>query len=103
MPASLDAPIGDDDGNLGDVVIDTRVPSPEDAVVASQAVEHVHDALSTLDAREREVLVLRFGIEAGREHTLAEIGTRLNLSRERVRQIEAAALSKLRTGRGRAA
>jgi len=98
LPFSLDAPTGDDDDNttVREFVTDRSVPSPEDEVLASEMAGRLEQALAPLNAREQEVLRLRFGLASDREHTLAEVGRRLGLSRERVRQIESRALAKLR-------
>jgi RNA polymerase primary sigma factor len=105
VPYSLDMPARpgqrDSDGTpLGHLVPDRVAPSPEDDALQRELAERVEAALAPLDDREREVVRLRFGLSTDREHTLAEIGHRLGLSRERVRQLELRAMSKLR---GRAA
>ncbi len=95
-PSSLDAPVGEDDeSSLRDFVSD-QAASPEEEALRREMARRVEDALAPLDAREQEVLRLRFGLTSDHEHTLAEVGRKLGLSRERVRQIEARALSKLR-------
>ena len=99
QPASLDAKIGDEDTELGDLLPDTTSVSPEDATLAGELASEVEKAMSALTDREREVIRLRFGLASGREHTLDEIGRRLMLSRERVRQIEARAMAKIRAGK----
>ena len=78
-------------------------PSPEEAVIRSQLAEEVERAMAPLSDREREILRLRYGFGLDRELTFEEIGRRLSLTRERVRQIEAKAMAKLRAGRGHAA
>ncbi len=96
-PASLDAPtMFDGEKSLGDIVANDTTPMPDDEVASARMRRSARDLLTTLDARERRVLGMRFGLEGSSEHTLEEIGTVLSLSRERVRQIEAAALRKLR-------
>jgi RNA polymerase primary sigma factor len=96
-PVSLETPVGDDDdASLGDFVEDTEATPPSDA--ASMAVLHteMEDMLDTLSPRERRVLQLRFGLADGHERTLEEVGKRFGVTRERIRQIEAKALRKLR-------
>ncbi len=100
--ASLDAPIGEESA-LADVVRDAATASPEEALIQGQRAEQIERAMAPLNEREREVMRLRYGLSMDREYTLAEIGRRLSLSRERVRQIEARALAKLRAASGRAA
>jgi RNA polymerase primary sigma factor len=101
---SLETPVGDDEGtSLGTLIADTSARSPETAVINRQMAEEVERAMASLTEREREVLRLRYGLGLDRELTLAEIGRRLSISRERVRQIEARALAKMRAGRGAAA
>ena len=104
QPASLDAPIqsGDEETRLGDLLKDVTVGSPEDAAIRSDMAEQIEHVLEPLNDREKEVLRLRYGLGTDREYTLEEIGRRLAVTRERVRQIEARALAKLRTN-GRAA
>jgi RNA polymerase primary sigma factor len=104
LPSSLHAPVGDDEQTeLGDLLPDAAAPSPESAAMAGELAEEVERAMADLTDREREVLRLRFGLATSREHTLGEIGRRLMLSRERVRQIEASAMAKIRAKRGQAA
>ncbi len=104
LPSSLHAPVGDDDQTeLGDLLPDAAAPSPESTAMAGELAEEVERAMADLTDREREVLRLRFGLATSREHTLGEIGRRLMLSRERVRQIEASAMAKIRAKRGQAA
>jgi RNA polymerase primary sigma factor len=104
LPSSLHAPVGDDDQTeLGDLLPDAAAPSPESTAMAGELAEEVERAMADLTEREREVLRLRFGLATSREHTLGEIGRRLMLSRERVRQIEASAMAKIRAKRGQAA
>ena len=104
QPASLDAPVGDADGaQLHDLVGDAMAGSPEESAIFQDMAHHVEHVLSVLTEREREVLRLRYGLGTDREHTLEEIGRRLAITRERVRQIESRALAKLRARNGRAA
>ena len=103
-PASLEAPLGEDEETpLGHFLRDAAAIDPEEDAVRRQVGDEVERALSALTEREQEVLRLRYGLGLDRELTLAEIGHKLSLSRERVRQIEAKALEKMRAGRGRAA
>jgi len=102
-PYSLEMKIGEDEGTeLGDILRDRTVQSPEDTALESDLSNEVERALAPLSDREKEVLRLRYGLGTDREYTLEEIGRRLSVTRERVRQIEARALSKLRSN-GRAA
>ena len=96
-PASLETPIGEeDDSNLGDFVADSNVVSPEGNVESVMLREHIDSLLGDLKERERQVIVLRFGLEDGHPRTLEEVGKEFNVTRERIRQIEAKALRKLR-------
>lgn len=96
-PASLETPIGEeDDSNLGDFVADANVLSPEGNVESVMLREHIDTLLSDLKERERQVLILRFGLEDGHPRTLEEVGKEFKVTRERIRQIEAKALRKLR-------
>lgn len=96
-PRSLSEPLGEDGtGELGDLVVDRRASSPVDAVVDEFRTTAVADLLVQLNPREREVIRLRFGLDRDAPMTLAEIGRHFNLTRERIRQIEADALAKLR-------
>ena len=96
-PASLETPIGEeDDSNLGDFVADSNVVSPEGNVESEMLREHIDTLLGDLKERERQVIVLRFGLEDGHPRTLEEVGKEFNVTRERIRQIEAKALRKLR-------
>ena len=96
-PASLETPIGEeDDSNLGDFVADNNVVTPEGNVESVMLREHIDALLGDLKERERQVIVLRFGLEDGHPRTLEEVGKELNVTRERIRQIEAKALRKLR-------
>jgi len=96
-PASLETPIGEeDDSNLGDFVADNNVLTPEGNVESVMLREHIDTLLKDLKERERQVIVLRFGLEDGHPRTLEEVGKEFNVTRERIRQIEAKALRKLR-------
>ena len=96
-PASLETPIGEeDDSNLGDFVADNNIVTPEGNVESVMLREHIDALLGDLKERERQVIVLRFGLEDGHPRTLEEVGKELNVTRERIRQIEAKALRKLR-------
>jgi RNA polymerase primary sigma factor len=104
QPASLEAAIGEDEeSRLGDLVRDVATDSPEEAAIRGQMAEEVERAMATLTDREKEVMRLRYGLGTDREHTLEEVGRRLSVTRERVRQIEARAVAKMRANRGRAA
>ena len=99
-PYSLEMKIGEDESTeLGDVLRDTTVRSPEDTAIESDLANEVERALAPLSDREKEVLRLRYGLGSDREYTLEEIGRRLSVTRERVRQIESRALQKLRAAR----
>jgi len=97
-PVSLETPIGEEEeSHLGDFIPDENMPSPEDAVAGTLLKEQIMEVLDTaLTTREREVIILRFGLNDERERTLEEVGKRLDVTRERVRQIEAKALRKIR-------
>jgi RNA polymerase primary sigma factor len=96
-PVSLETPIGEEeDSNLGDFIPDELGEAPSDAASYQMLRESMEDVLSSLSEREREVLRLRFGLEDGRSRTLEEVGKQFNVTRERIRQIEAKALRKLR-------
>jgi RNA polymerase sigma factor (sigma-70 family) len=96
-PVSLATPVGSDgETELGDVVADTTAPSPFDLVAGNLLGEEVEKLLSRLGQREREILRLRYGLDRGEPRTLEEVGDALNLTRERIRQIERSALAKLR-------
>ena len=96
-PASLETPIGEeDDSNLGDFVADSNAVTPEGNVESVMLREHIDALLGDLKERERQVIVLRFGLEDGHPRTLEEVGKAFNVTRERIRQIEAKALRKLR-------
>ena len=96
-PVSLETPIGEEeDSHLGDFIPDDGAPAPADAASHTMLREQLSDVLSTLTPREEKVLRLRFGLEDGRSRTLEEVGREFNVTRERIRQIEAKALRKLR-------
>jgi RNA polymerase primary sigma factor len=103
-PASLEALIGEhEETPLGDLVRDVTSRSPEEDVIRGDLAREVERAMGPLTDREREVLRLRYGLGLDRELTLEEIGRRLSLTRERIRQIEAKAMAKIRAARGHAA
>jgi RNA polymerase primary sigma factor len=96
-PVSLETPIGEEeDSHLGDFIPDDEVLKPEDAAAFSLLKEQLNDILGTLTDRERNVLIMRFGLRDGRLRTLEEVGKEFDVTRERIRQIEAKALRKLR-------
>ena len=96
-PVSLETPVGEeDDSHLGDFIEDQDAPAPADAASFMLLKEQLEDVLGTLTPREKNVLRLRFGLEDGRARTLEEVGKSVNVTRERIRQIEAKALRKLR-------
>jgi RNA polymerase primary sigma factor len=96
-PVSLETPIGEDeDSNLGDFIEDKKAKNPIDEVTYLKLQENTKAILDTLSPREASVLRLRFGIDCASDHTLEEVGKRFNVTRERIRQIEAKALRKLR-------
>ncbi|HVO68392.1 MAG TPA: RNA polymerase sigma factor RpoD [Aggregatilineaceae bacterium] len=96
-PMSLEMPIGQEDSSLlGDFIEDDKIMGPVDAAARQLLKEQIRGALSVLNAREREVLEMRFGLTDGQEHTLEEVGRHFGVTRERIRQIEAKALRKLR-------
>ncbi len=96
-PVSLETPIGEEeDSHLGDFIPDDDAPAPADAASHTLLKEQLADVLDTLTPREEKVLRLRFGLEDGRSRTLEEVGKEFNVTRERIRQIEAKALRKLR-------
>ena len=96
-PASLETPIGEeDDSNLGDFVADNNTVTPEANIEAVMLREHIDQLLQDLKERERQVIILRFGLEDGHPRTLEEVGKEFSVTRERIRQIEAKALRKLR-------
>jgi len=96
-PISLEAPVGTEDNSLlGDFIEDEEATEPMDAAAREMLREQVKHALAVLSDREREVLEMRFGLLDGKDHTLEEVGQAFNVTRERIRQIEAKALRKLR-------
>ena len=96
-PVSMETPIGEEeDSHLGDFIQDDNVPVPADAAAFTLLKEQLEEVLGTLTEREQKVLTLRFGLEDGRARTLEEVGREFNVTRERIRQIEAKALRKLR-------
>ena len=96
-PMSLDSPVGSEDNSqLGDFIEDQDAPEPMDAAARDMLREQIQNALAVLSEREREVLEMRFGLLDGKDHTLEEVGQAFNVTRERIRQIEAKALRKLR-------
>ena len=96
-PVSLETPIGEEeDSHLGDFIPDEDAPAPSDVASHTMLKEQLAEVLSTLTPREEKVLRLRFGLEDGRSRTLEEVGKEFNVTRERIRQIEAKALGKLR-------
>jgi RNA polymerase primary sigma factor len=104
IPTSLDAAVGEDEeSTLGNILRDAAALSPEEEAIRGQMAAEVERAMAPLNEREREVLRLRYGLGLDRELTLEEIGRRLSVTRERVRQIESKALAKLRAARNSAA
>lgn len=95
-PISLETPVGEEDSHLGDFIEDKNVINPADAIVNLNLAEQTRRVLATLTAREEKVLRMRFGIGEESDHTLEEVGQDFNVTRERIRQIEAKALRKLR-------
>ena len=96
-PVSLESPVGEeDDSHLGDFIEDDSALSPADSAAFSMLRAELATALESLTDRERQVVKLRFGLEDGRARTLEEVGKEFNVTRERIRQIEAKALRKLR-------
>jgi RNA polymerase primary sigma factor len=96
-PMSLEMPVGQEDSSLlGDFIEDDKILGPVDAAARQLLKEQIRGALAILNAREREVLEMRFGLSDGQEHTLEEVGRHFGVTRERIRQIEAKALRKLR-------
>jgi RNA polymerase primary sigma factor len=93
-PLSLDAPIGEDT-SLGQLVPDLLIPSPEEEALREEAIRRVQEALECLPMREREILYRRFGLDGEDEQTLEQVGDRMRVTRERVRQLEARALRRL--------
>ena len=96
-PISLDTPVGNEDNSyLGDFIEDDSLPGPVDAASRRLLKEQMAEILDALNERERKVLIMRFGLEDGVTRTLEDVGKEFNVTRERVRQIEAKALRKLR-------
>ena len=96
-PVSLETPIGEEeDSHLGDFIPDEDIPAPADAAAFSLLKDQLNEVLNTLTEREKEVLKLRFGLKDGKARTLEEVGSQFEVTRERIRQIEAKALRKLR-------
>jgi RNA polymerase primary sigma factor len=96
-PISLDTPVGNEDNSyLGDFIEDDSLPGPVDAASRHLLKEQMAEILEALNERERKVLIMRFGLEDGVTRTLEDVGKEFNVTRERVRQIEAKALRKLR-------
>ena len=95
-PVSLEAPVGEDDSHLGDFIEDKNAECPQEAAIRSSLADHTRDVLSTLPEREARVLKMRYGIDERTKHTLEEVGNDFDVTRERIRQIEAKALRKLR-------
>jgi RNA polymerase primary sigma factor len=96
-PISLETPVGEEDeSHLGDFLIDRRVTSPSEAVINLNLREQTAEVLKTLSPREEKIVKMRFGLQDGSEHTLEEVGQHFAVTRERIRQIEAKALRKLR-------
>lgn len=96
-PVSLESPIGEEeDSTLGDFIKDSEATAPEDAASEAMLREHVLEVLDSLSPREQKVLKLRFGLEDGRSRTLEEVGKRFDVTRERIRQIEAKAIRRIR-------
>ena len=95
-PISLETPVGEEDSHLGDFIEDKKVINPSDAIVNLNLAEQTRQVLATLTPREEKVLRMRFGIGEESDHTLEEVGQDFNVTRERIRQIEAKALRKLR-------
>jgi RNA polymerase primary sigma factor len=96
-PVSIDRPVGDEESSsLGEIIEDEEAPSPIEVAARQMLREQVQRALTSLSDREREVLELRFGLKDGKDHTLEEVSRYFDVTRERIRQIEAKALRKLR-------
>ena len=96
-PISLETPVGDDDGNLMDLIEDSKITTPIEVLEMTELKQLMRDALcKSLNQREEDIVKMRFGIDEEREHTLEEVGKKFKVTRERVRQIEVKALSKLK-------
>jgi RNA polymerase primary sigma factor len=96
-PISLETPVGEEDeSHLGDFLVDRGVVSPSEAVINLNLREQTAQVLKTLTPREEKIIKMRFGLDDGSEHTLEEVGQNFAVTRERIRQIEAKALRKLR-------
>jgi RNA polymerase primary sigma factor len=96
-PISLETPVGEEEeSHLGDFIVDRRVVSPSEAVINLNLREQTAEVLKTLSPREEKIIKMRFGLQDGSEHTLEEVGQHFAVTRERIRQIEAKALRKLR-------
>ena len=96
-PISMETPIGDDeDSHLGDFIEDSTISLPVDSATSNSLQDATREVLSSLTAREAKVLRMRFGINMNTDHTLEEVGKQFDVTRERIRQIEAKALRKLR-------
>ena len=96
-PISLETPVGEEEeSHLGDFIVDKRVVSPSEAVINLNLREQTAEVLKTLTPREERIIKMRFGLQDGSEHTLEEVGQHFAVTRERIRQIEAKALRKLR-------
>jgi RNA polymerase primary sigma factor len=96
-PISLETPVGEEEeSHLGDFIVDKRVVSPSEAVINLNLREQTAEVLKTLSPREEKIIKMRFGLQDGSEHTLEEVGQHFAVTRERIRQIEAKALRKLR-------
>ena len=96
-PISLETPVGEEEeSHLGDFLIDHAVVSPSEAVINLNLREQTAQVLKTLTPREEKIIKMRFGLDDGSEHTLEEVGQNFAVTRERIRQIEAKALRKLR-------
>jgi len=97
QPVSLETPIGEEgDSHLGDLIEDKAVVSPSDAVIYANLKEQTASLLKGLTPREEKIIMMRFGLEDGSEHTLEEVGQAFDVTRERIRQIQTKALRKLR-------
>lgn len=96
-PVSLETPVGEEeDSHIGDFIPDEEAQAPSESAAQTLLKEHIMEVLNTLTLREQRVLKLRFGLEDGKQRTLEEVGKEFQVTRERIRQIEAKALRKLR-------